>query len=141
MIEPLISLGILNNERVFRPGDLLECEFQIDAVEPGEVQAVEASVLWYTEGKGDEDMGVHFFERRVAGDSEELDLRQLHRFSTKLPNSPQSYAGLIVKIHWCVRVRAFFRGGKELFFDQPFQLGDVPPALLPDDGETESPPE
>ncbi len=131
MIEPLISLGIRNDQRVFRPGDLLECEYQIDAVELDEVQAVEASVMWYTEGKGDEDIGVHFFERRLPADVEDGDLRHLHRFDTVLPNSPLTYAGAIVKIRWCVRVRAFLRRGKEIFFELPFQLGEVPAASFP----------
>ena len=123
MMEPLISLQLRHPLRVYHPGDELECEYQIDAVDPEEIQAVEASVLWYTEGKGDEDLAVHFFERRTPADSEDGDLRPLHKFRTILPNSPLSYAGSIVKIRWCARVRLFLRRGKELFFEQPFVLG------------------
>jgi hypothetical protein len=108
---------------MYHPGDELECEYQIDAVEADEIQAIEASVLWYTEGKGDEDMAVHFFERRTAADTEDGDLRPLHRFRTMLPNSPLSYSGSIVKIRWCARVRLFLGRGKEIFFEQPFVLG------------------
>ena len=108
---------------MYHPGDELECEYQIDAVEADEIQAIEASVLWYTEGKGDEDLAVHFFERRTPADTEDGDLRPLHRFRTYLPNSPLSYSGSIVKIRWCARVRLFLRRGKELFFEQPFILG------------------
>ena len=122
-MEPLISLQILNTKRTYHPGDVLECEYQIDAVEPGQVQAVEASVLWYTEGKGDEDLGVHFFQRRVRSDASEKDLRQLHGFCTVLPNSPLSYAGKLVKVRWCARVRVFLRKGREVLFEQPFTLG------------------
>ena len=61
------------------------------------------------------------------------DLRELRRFKTTLPASPLSYDGEIVKIRWCVRVRAFLRRGKEVFFEQPFQLGDIPaPAAIYD---------
>lgn len=124
-MEPLISLQLREARRTYDPGEELECEYQIDAIDPREIQAVEASVLWYTEGKGDEDLGVHYFERRVPRDSEDGDLRPLHRFKTVLPNSPLSYSGEIVKIRWCARVRLFLRRGKELFFEQPFILGSV----------------
>jgi hypothetical protein len=126
-MDPLISLQLRYPSRVYYPGDDLQCEYQIDAVEAEEIQAVEASVLWYTEGKGDEDLAVHFFERRTPADVEDGDLRPLHQFSTRLPNSPLSYAGSIVKIRWCARVRLFLRRGKELFFEQPFVLGGREP--------------
>ncbi len=129
-MEPLVSLTIRDRDQVFRPGDDLHIEFQIDAVQENEVQAIEASVLWFTEGKGDEDLGVHEFHRFVPSDLDDGELRQLQRLSVKLPNSPLSYEGMIVKIHWCVRVRAFLRRGREVCFEQPFQLGSVPPAQL-----------
>ena len=89
------------------------------------LQAVEASVLWYTEGKGDEDMGVHYFERRVPADVDDGDLRQWRRFRTPLPNSPLSYHGEIFSILWCVRVRAFLKRGKQSFYELPFRLGSI----------------
>lgn len=122
MIEPLISLQFLGTDGTYRSGDLLHAEYQIDAVEAEDVLAVELSVLWFTEGKGDEDLAVHFFERRVPADADDGDLRRLYRFKTLLPNSPLSYSGELLKIRWCGRVRIFLRRGKELFFDQPFQL-------------------
>jgi len=131
MMEPLISLTLRDPNRVFQPGDKLYCEFQIDAVEAEEVQAVEASVLWYSEGKGDEDLAVHYFERRTPSDVEESDLRELHCFECVLPNSPLSYDGAILKIRWCVRVRLFLKRGKEIFFERAFQLGAVPSVESP----------
>lgn len=125
MIEPLISMTVEHRNGGFHPGDELECEYQIDAVAASEIQAIEASVLWYTEGKGDEDMAVHYFERLVPQDCEDGDLRPLRKLRTRLPNSPLSYSGEIVKVRWCARVRVFLRGGKEVFFDRPFQLGSA----------------
>jgi hypothetical protein len=72
-------------------------------------------------------LAVHFFERRVPADAEDGDLRRLHRFRATLPNSPLSYSGQIVKIRWCARVRAFLRGGKEAFFEQPFTVTAAAP--------------
>ncbi len=124
--EPLISIQFRRASAKFLPGEILECDYQIDAVEAAEIQAVEASVLWYTEGKGEEDMSVHYFDRRVPADEPEGDLRPLRRFQTTLPNSPLSYDGQIVRIHWCVRVRVFLRRGKECCLEFPFYLGNTP---------------
>ncbi|HVX63597.1 MAG TPA: hypothetical protein VHC19_23445, partial [Pirellulales bacterium] len=71
----------------------------------------------------------HFerFDNELRPDT---DLRRPQRFSIKLPRSPLSYQGIIVKIQWCVRVRVFLPRGKELLAEAPFQLGAVPPAQL-----------
>ncbi len=133
-MEPLISIRQLAARRIYRPGETLTCEYQIDAIDPTEVQAVEASVLWYTTGKGDQDLGVHYFQRRTPYDAEQGDLRRLHRFQTVLPRSPLSYTGAIVRIHWVVRVRVFRRRGKDVYVDQGFQLGPglrAPPSVNP----------
>ena len=122
-MEPLISIQLTNDDASYRPGDVLECDYQIDAVPPEEVHAVEASVLWYTEGKGEEDMAVHYFQRRVLSDDKDRNLCSLYRFQTPLPNCPLTYDGQIVKVHWCVRVRAFLGRGKETYYERPFHLG------------------
>ena len=127
LAEPLIAVRICNSAGVFHPGDVLRCEYQIDAVPPTEIQAVEAAVLWYTEGKGDEDLGVHYFERNTPSDAIDGDLRQLQRLETQLPNSPLTYNGVLVKIRWCVRVRLFWGRGKQLHVDRVFQLGSARP--------------
>jgi hypothetical protein len=134
MKEPLVSIALKAYTRIFAPGDELIADFQIDAVEPEEVEAVEASVLWYTEGKGDEDLGVHFF-KRFDGQRDPTPLHELRSIATTLPESPLSYDGRIVKIRWCVRVRAFLTRGRYVVADQWFQLGNIPtPAqVLPDE--------
>ena len=125
-MEPLISIQLIGYDSAYRPGDVLQCDCQIDAVSADEVQAVETSVLWFTEGKGDEDMAVHHFERRVASSEGGQNLCALYRFQAALPNSPLSYDGQIVKVHWCVRVRAFLGRGKESRFERPFRLASSP---------------
>ncbi|MCG8584048.1 MAG: hypothetical protein MI757_04975 [Pirellulales bacterium] len=125
--EPLISLVLHRNVRQFAPGDELAAEYQIDAVDPADIRAIEVSVLWHTEGKGEEDLAVHFFERLAAEDDDNyMNLHQLRRFSTTLPNSPLSYEGVNLKIRWSARLRLFMPQGKEYVADVPFQLGDVP---------------
>ena len=125
VVEPLISIQLFGHKPAYPPGSLLRCDYQIDAVEAHAIQAVEASVIWYTDGKGDEDMGVHYFERRVPADAPENDLRQLRSFAVDLPNTPFSYEGEILQIRWCVRVRVFIQGGKEYREDHDFELANL----------------
>ncbi|MEX0586261.1 MAG: hypothetical protein WD176_06440 [Pirellulales bacterium] len=126
MTEPLLSLVIDGtSSRVFAPGETLAVDFQVDAVDPDELCALEASVLWYTEGKGDEDLGIHYFKRYTA-QREGATLHELRFLRTILPASPLSYEGRIVKVRWCVRVRAFLSRNRQVTENQVFQLGRVP---------------
>jgi hypothetical protein len=124
--EPAVIIRLDGNGRVYRPGESLAGEYWIESLAAEQLKAIEASVLWYTEGKGDEDMAVHEFWRHDVGDECPIEPGRPQRFVALLPNSPLSYEGLIVKIRWCVRVRAFLQRGKELIAQKGFQLGDVP---------------
>lgn len=126
MNDASITIRLDDNGRAYRPGETLSGEYLLDSFMPGELTAIEASVLWYSEGKGDEDFAVHEFWRRDAEDGDVLDVRRPQRFSTTLPHSPLSYDGTILKLRWCVRVRAFFERGKEVVGQKKFQLGDRP---------------
>jgi hypothetical protein len=128
---PLVSLIIHNRQAPHAAGATLAGEYQIDAVDAAELDAVELSVLWYSEGKGDEDLGVHYFERRTSEDeNEDAPLTELRSFSIPLPKSPLSYEGVLIKLRWCVRVRAFLKSGRNNFAELHFQLGAVPAARL-----------
>jgi hypothetical protein len=133
MSEPAILIRLDGNGRVYEPGESLSGEFRIAAVEPAELKSIEVSVLWYSEGKGDEDLAVHEFWRKDAESGDWGDPRRPERFSTTLPPSPLSYEGQIIKIRWCVRVRAFLDRGRELVSQKVFRLGNVPPAPAPKD--------
>lgn len=127
MNEPRVRIRLDGNGRAYRPGETLSGEYRLEYVPPEEVRAIEVSVLWYTEGKGDEDLAVHHF-RRIAGEGPDaVSFCEPGRFSTVLPPSPLSYAGAILKIRWCVRVRVFLSRGKEVVGQRDFQLGAVPP--------------
>jgi hypothetical protein len=116
------------NGRAYHSGETLSGEYWVEAAAPGEVKAIEVSVLWYTEGKGDEDFAVHDFRRITIDEQPGADPRCPGRFSTVLPNSPLSYDGQIMKLRWCVRVRAFLGRGLEVLGQYSFRLGNVPPA-------------
>ncbi len=101
------------------------CEYRLRGIEGLEVTALEASVIWVTEGKGSEDIGVHFFQRLTKDALAPSTLATPKRLSTVLPNSPLSYAGEIVKVRWGVRIRMFYGDGKEISRDLEFQLGNA----------------
>lgn len=121
-LEPLISIQLFGHKPAYQPGATLRCDYQLDAIDRDSLQAIEASVLWYTQGKGDEDLGVHYFERRTPSDCADGDLRQLRSFSIELPNSPLSYEGEILQIRWCVRLRVFAKAGRKYTAEHEFQL-------------------
>lgn len=129
MTEPAFDIRLDGDRRAYLPGDTLAGEYCLRGAAPTDVRAVELSVLWYTEGAGDEELVVHFFQRQAPDSEGRIDAARPRRFSAVLPNTPQSYEGVLVKIHWCVRARAFLRQGKEIVAEQAFLLGLVPPAI------------
>ncbi len=140
MSEPTIEVRLDDGRLHYSPGETLAGEFYIDDSSSLDPKAVEVSVLWYTEGQGDEDLAVHYFDRMDGDDGRQLDVTRPQRFSTELPASPLSYDGIIVKLRWCVRVRLFPSKGKEVMAELPFQLGDVATAEevpLPEEPEAE----
>ncbi len=112
------------SEHSFLPGDVLVCEYEIRLPAEMLADAVESSVIWTTGGKGEEDIGVHFFERRSKSTLDADQLRRTHRISTVLPRSPLSYVGVIVQIRWSVRLRVFV-GNQQFTDDLHFQLGNA----------------
>ncbi|NBX29179.1 hypothetical protein EBR04_01795 [bacterium] len=121
---PHIDVQFDRTDRCYEPGDRLQVRYDVGGLGGDVLRAVEHSVLWYTEGKGEEDLWVHFFERAakpaIAGG-----------FGTTLPRGPLSYEGVIVKIRWCARVRIFFQGGRDFVSEHVFDVGRVPPARVP----------
>jgi hypothetical protein len=125
--DPEVLLRLDDDGRAYQPGESLSGEYQLESVPRDRIRAVEVSVLWYTEGKGDEDLAVHEFWRKDPTSGDWIDPRRPVRFSTTLPESPLTYEGQIVQIRWCVRVRAFLDRGKEIVGQTIFRLGNVPP--------------
>ncbi len=126
MTDPQVTFEFDEHSGLFLPGETIAGQYVVDAPEPGEIKAIEMSVLWHTMGKGEEDMSVHFFERLTAENGAPFDLNRPHRFEAVLPNSPLSYDGILIKVFWSVRVRVFLRGGREVVAEQPFRLGMTP---------------
>jgi hypothetical protein len=125
MAPPIIRIALDSPNGHYQSGDRLTGRFSVDGPQAFAARAAELSVLWYTAGKGEEDMAVHHFERLVDEPSRPLDLRVPRRFASNLPASPLSYDGHIVKVCWCVRLRLFLPQGQEVA-EQAFRLGSVP---------------
>ena len=124
MSRPGIQIRLTDEKRVYQPGDVLVGQYVIDNPGDQRVHAVEASVIWMTEGKGEEDIGVHFFDRQ-KGPFDARHLKQPRKFSTVLPGSPFSYDGMMIRVRWAVRVRLFFEADSELTEELFFRLGNV----------------
>lgn len=112
--------------RQYLPGETLAGSYYIDEIRNSIIEAVEISVLWFTEGKGNQDYGIHAFWRRSNQAGDWIDPRKPGRFSTTLPNSPLSYEGQLIKVRWAVRVRVFLDNGKEIVEELVFRLGNIP---------------
>lgn len=78
--------------------------------------------MWFTEGKGDEDIHVHHFQRYSASHYPEGLTGQTQFLRTQLPVSPISYHGKLLRICWCLRLRLFIENGKEIVAQHPFVL-------------------
>lgn len=129
-MEPTVLVRLDSPRTTFQPGETLSGEFHLEGTAREQVRAVELSVLWYTDGKGDQDLHVRHFERWAPETGDVITPGRVFRFSTVLPKSPLSYDGLIVRIRWCLRLRVFLRDGGEVHEEIPFRLGRTAPARI-----------
>ena len=128
MSESLVIIGFADDRREFEPGETLRAECSVDPPPEEDIVGLEWSVYWRTEGKGDEDSESIVEEHDTAAEGDRLDLLGLKPLEVRLPRSPLSYAGVIVKIRWFANARVQLRGGGELEGEAEFQLGQVAPA-------------
>ncbi len=115
-------------------GENMEFSYQVPSQFLDELQAIETSIVWVTEGKGSEDIGVHFFKRMSRRELELQTAGSAHRIQTKMPRSPLSYSGFLLKIKWQIRVKMFFSKGRQVINEREFILGNT---IAPEQLETE----
>jgi hypothetical protein len=125
MNEPEVRVRL--ESEAYRPGDVLRGAFCVEGEAAAELKTVELSVLWRSEGKGDEDLGVIHYAEWTPASGEAIDLSQPREFEVRLPRTPLSYDGVIVKVHWCARVRVRWADVTEVVEEAPFRLGNVAP--------------
>ncbi|MEM7474241.1 MAG: hypothetical protein AAF483_04555 [Planctomycetota bacterium] len=104
---------------------MLEFEFRVQRVARDEVDRLEISVVWYTEGKGTEDLGVHLFQALSAEELSSVLDGKPHPIVSTLPSCPLSYEGRLLNIRWCVRLRLYLNDGREFSSEKPFYLGHL----------------
>ena len=95
----LIQVDIRDGYTAFRPGDVVEGTvfWQLEPV-PAEV---EARLFWYTQGKGDQDVGV--VETLPYPNPAPTERRP---FRFRLPAGPFSFSGKLISLAWAIEVVA-----------------------------------
>ena len=125
-----MNVSLCREDGVYEAGGQLTAKWRISRIPLEEVQGVEVSVLWHTEGKGDEDLHVHHFQRLVETQIRRSGLADQQSLRCDLPRTPLSYHGRLISVLWCIRLRLFLAGGREIVAEQPFHLvaaGSRPP--------------
>jgi hypothetical protein len=83
----------------FRPGELIAATVSWELAEPPD--SLEVSLFWYTEGKGDRDVGIAatlLFEH--PGPS------GIRNFQMRLPAGPYSFSGKLISLVWALEAVA-----------------------------------
>jgi hypothetical protein len=87
----------------FSPLEKLELEITWQLLEHAD--AIEVRLVWYTEGKGDQDLSIVAIER--------FDHPPLHdhrRCSFTLPEGPYSFSGRLISVLWCAELVVLPKG-------------------------------
>jgi len=103
-MTPLASVKFDDDRRDYAPGDSLSGRLEVTTMPHADAVVVKAefSVLWYTEGKGDQDIGVVHLERLWENRSQPAGE---HHFSVRLPLLPLD-----------------LRPGQDVLVDEPFNV-------------------
>ncbi len=117
-----MNVGLCREDGRYHGDDDLTVKWQVSRVEMEQLQAIEVSVLWHTDGKGDEDLHVHHFQRLDENQIRRAGLADEQSLSCTLPVTPLSYHGRLITVRWCVRLRLFLNDGREIVAEQPFNL-------------------
>ena len=136
-----MNVTLCREDGVYEAGRELAARWRIRRVSIDDIQSVEVSVMWHTEGKGDEDLHVHHFHRIGESQIRRIGLADQQSLNCKLPASPLSYHGHLIHLRWCLRLRLFLTDGREILAEQPFHLvaqGTYPIELSkPTDGSSQ----
>ncbi|MEM9644028.1 MAG: hypothetical protein AAF989_03450 [Planctomycetota bacterium] len=117
-----MNVALCRDDASYPAAGTLSANWSVRRVSQDRLQGIELSVLWLTDGKGDEDLHVHHFERLDAADIANLNVSLPQSLSCRLPPTPLSYHGRLVSVRWCLRVRLFMTDGKEIVTESPFHL-------------------
>lgn len=94
-----LKIGIRGEKRAFQPGEDLggAAGWELEAAP----QAVEVRLIWFTRGKGTEDVGlvetIRFDQPKAA---------EARPFQFHLPATPYSFSGKLISLTWAVEMVA-----------------------------------
>ncbi len=120
--QPAVSVALGSENGIYEAGGRLTATWRISRVTLDRLEAVEVSVMWHTEGKGDEDLQVVHFERLDENHIRRLGLADQQSLQCDLPVTPLSYHGRLLSVCWCIRLRLFLSDGCEVVTEHPFHL-------------------
>jgi hypothetical protein len=136
-----VNISLCHEDGLYEAGAMLTAKWRISRVPLDEVQGLEVSVMWHTEGKGDEDLHVHHFHRVVENQIRRVGLADEQSTRCLLPATPLSYHGRLISVRWCIRLRLFLANGREIVAEQPFHLVSpnmISPCRVPDQDSDET---
>ena len=102
----------------YQPGGQVSGSITYSGAEDLSLKRAEVSVLWYTSGKGDQDMSVASLE--TSYEESVLPAGATIPFQATLPDGPRSYDGTLLKIHWVGRIRVFPQNGSDFGAEAEF---------------------
>ena len=93
-----ISIEIEGSQTVFSPGQTVRGTVRWLCLEPPKKAGLQ--LLWYTEGKGDEDVGL---VKKIKFDGPQASGN--HRFEFQLPVGPYSFSGRLISLTWALELQ------------------------------------
>lgn len=117
-----MNVQLCRDDATYEGGTTLTASWRVSRVTLDQLHAIEVSVMWYTDGKGDVDMHVHHFQRLDETQIRRIGLADQHVVKCELPATPLSYHGRLIALRWCVRLRMFLVDGREVVTEHPFYL-------------------
>ena len=120
--QPAVNVALCREDGTYAGHEMLTVKWRVSRVALDQLQAIEVSVLWHTEGKGDQDLNIHHFQRLDENQIRRAGLADEQSLQCRLPTTPLSYHGQLISLRWCVRLRLFMAGGREVVAEQPFHL-------------------
>ena len=96
MSSPL-SIEIEEQRTGFRPGETLAGTLRWQLEQPS--NSVELRLFWFTEGRGDRDVGIARTLRY-----EHVGREGSERFELELPEGPYSFSGRLISLRWALEL-------------------------------------
>ena len=96
--QPAVSVSLCREDGIYEAGGTVSATWSVSRVTLDQLQAIEASVMWHTEGKGDEDLHVHHFHRLDENHIRRLGLADEQSLECDLPTTPLSYHGRLISV-------------------------------------------